>query len=149
VGNGGRVHQDAGVAVDVTQCHAGNRRAPSTSEAHNRRSEEFHRRPEPASTSPSPQPLTPRPRSAIKVRIPVLLSRCRPNLSPANFACFPANPSADTASSTEKFLPLPQIWIRPSWRACRRRCALVRSFAILYDEVIIHTLPMFNNEAIG
>jgi hypothetical protein len=50
---------DAGVAVDVTQCDAGNRRAPSTSEAHNRRSEEFHRRPEPASTSPSPQPLTP------------------------------------------------------------------------------------------
>jgi hypothetical protein len=59
VGNSGRVHRDAGVAVDVTQCHAGNRRAPSTSEAHNRRSEEFHRRPEPASTSPSPQPLTP------------------------------------------------------------------------------------------
>jgi hypothetical protein len=24
------------------------------------------------------------------------------------------------------FSPQPQIWIRPSWRACRRRCALVR-----------------------
>ena len=64
----------------------------------------------------------------------------RSKLPRRNFARPLADDCARCRPSHSHSPPQPQIWIRPSWHACRRRCALVCYLPPLRDEELLEKL---------
>lgn len=66
-----------------------------------------------------------RPRSAKKVRIRLYSYSDSPKHRPQILRASQLTPRPLQLSPPSHPPSLPQIWIRPSWRVCKRRCALV------------------------